>query len=96
MPDRYEDPSGVAAAVTSIVSALFAVAVAFGAPLTGQQQAALLSLALVVAPWITQAWVRRYAWSPEAHQRQVEQAREEGRLRGKATTTERATLWRQG
>lgn len=83
MRGRDEDPSGVGAAVTSGLSALFAVAVAFGVPLTDTQQTALLGLALVAAPWVTQAWVRKYAWSPESHSRAVDLALQETVVRGK-------------
>lgn len=62
--DDPTDPTGVVATIVASVTALVAIAVAFGVPLAEEQQAALLSAVAVIAPVAAMYWVRLKAWRP--------------------------------
>jgi len=58
------EPVLTIAAISAIVTAVIALAVAFGAPLTDDQQKAVLALVAALAPVAAGLWARRHAYSP--------------------------------
>lgn len=72
-PYAPTEPVLTAATVVTVVTALLAAAVAFGLPVTDDQQAALLGAVAVVAPVILAIIARNRAWAP-ATVRQTVQA----------------------
>jgi len=70
-----EQPAAIVGTITAAVAALIALFVAFGVDLTADQQAAILSVAAVVAPLIAALFIRRQVWSPASHDREVQRVR---------------------
>lgn len=63
-PNAPKEPLITVGAVTAAAAALVAVLVAFGLPLSGDQQAALLTLVGVVAPLVVALWGRTKVYAP--------------------------------
>lgn len=59
------------AAITSIIGAVIALLIAFGVPLTAEQQAALSGFVLVLAPWVV-ALVGHNTTTPLANPKTVD------------------------
>lgn len=60
------EPVLTTASITSAVSAVIALLVAFGVDLTEAQTTAILGVVAVAAPLVT-ILARRYVWSEESH-----------------------------
>ncbi len=74
LPTRQSDPSGFWGSITATIGALLALLVAFGVPLTDDQTVAILGLGTALGPIVTQWLIRKDAWSPVAHHKDVAQA----------------------
>ncbi len=59
-----QEPVLSAASIVTVATAILAAAVAFGAPISDDQQAAVLAAIAVVAPVILGLVARAKAWSP--------------------------------
>lgn len=82
-PDEdVREPVWSAGALTATVTAILALVVAFGLPLTAAQEAAILGVAAVVAPLVA-AWAgRRRAYAPATVAQLLRQVRTETRSAG--------------
>lgn len=65
-------------AIVAAVTALLALLVAFGVPLSDGQQAAILGLIAAAAPLVAAVWARRSVDSPATVARKVAAARSGG------------------
>lgn len=68
------DPSSLFGSIGAVVGAVIALLVAFGVVLTEDQTAAILGLVAVLSPIVTAYAIRRKAYSPATHFREVEEA----------------------
>lgn len=62
------EPAAVIGTITAIVTALLALAVAFGVDLSEEQRSAILALVATVAPIAAALLIRRSVWSPASHE----------------------------
>jgi hypothetical protein len=63
-PSAPSEPVLSAASVVTVVTAILALLAAFGMPLTGAQESAVLGAIAVVAPIVLGLLARSKAWSP--------------------------------
>lgn len=74
-PDAPKEPLITVGVITAIASALVATLVAFGLKLTGDQQAALLTLVGVVSPLVVALWGRTRVYAPATVRALVQSAK---------------------
>ena len=63
-PNAPQEPLLTVGAITAVATALVGALVAFGLPLSNDQQAALLGLVAVVAPLVVAVWGRTRVYAP--------------------------------
>lgn len=73
-----KEPAAIISAVTAAVTAVLALLVAFGLELTGDQQAAILGVAAVVAPLVAGLVTRSAVFSPASVERLLAGGNEPG------------------
>ena len=61
----YSEPSVTLGGVSTAVSSLIALYVAFGGHMTADQQTKLLAAIAALAPIVTALWVRYHVYSPK-------------------------------
>lgn len=74
-PYAPEEPLLTVGTITAAVTALTIAAIAFGLPISNDQQAALLGVVAVLAPIVVTAVARGKVWSPLSVYRAVQQAK---------------------
>lgn len=79
LPTTDRDPSGLFGLAVTFAGSVLALLVAFGVELTEEQIAAILGVGTAGGPLLTAWLIRRKAWAPETHRREVEKAYEAGR-----------------
>jgi hypothetical protein len=63
-PGASKEPLLAVGTITTAVTALIVLAVAYGAHVSGGQQAAILGFIAAAAPLVTAVWGRFRVWSP--------------------------------
>lgn len=66
-----QEPAFTAATVSALVTAVIALAVAFGVPITDGQRAAILTLVALAAPFLVAWYARRHTVTKTANAEQV-------------------------
>ena len=72
LPTPNTDPGGLYGAVITLLGAVLALAVGFGAALTEQQIALILGVATAAGPLVTAFMIRRKAWAPATVQQEID------------------------
>jgi len=67
----YREPAAIIGAISTAVTAVLALLVAFGIDLTDGQQAAILGVIAGVGPVVTGILIRRTVYSPATRDAQV-------------------------
>lgn len=62
--EQSKEPALKIGTITAATTAVLALVMEFGTPLTDGQQAAILAAAIVLVPLAQAVWTRRKVWSP--------------------------------
>ena len=75
-----QEPSITIGVISTVVASALTMAVAFGAPITQEQQTAILGFVAAVGPLITALFIRRRVYAPQTVRRMVSNAAKGGPL----------------
>lgn len=73
-----QEPSITIGVISTVVASALTMAVSFGAPISQEQQTAILGFVAAVGPLVTALLIRRQVYSPQSVRRMVSDAAKGG------------------